>query len=75
MFLVTNFYFRPYEFLAVYQHITYSLIISLPYYISILAANKACKECPTWPCHQCSDKKVSESQRIFALIYVLKRME
>jgi hypothetical protein len=28
MFLLTNFYFRPYEFLAVYQRFAYNILMS-----------------------------------------------
>ncbi len=37
MFLLTNFYFRPYEFLAVYQRFTCDVFIPYSYLIYIRA--------------------------------------
>jgi len=39
MFILTNIYFRPYEFIAVYQCVAYISFMSRPYLVYIWALN------------------------------------
>ena len=72
MFLVTNFYFRHYEFIAVYQCVADVTLMPRPDPVYTRSVNWVQKMCFVGLYLLGSDKKVSECRRMFTSQNVLK---